>query len=245
MNLSPLHDVHVRLGAKLVEFAGWQMPLLYRGILEEHQHTRRAASVFDVSHMGRLRIGGPESGSFLQRLCTRNLEGTSDGQSKYTHVCRPDGGILDDVIVSRYAVDDWLMVCNASNREKMLAWLHEHAQGKSVTIEDTTGPDVSASLVPVAEDDDDDENLFRVEFSASDVCDANPSVSALLNGEPVTDGQLVKLEIDDESETQFEDGTLEIEAPSITLTATATDNTSGNIATATASPTFVDDDDDD
>lgn len=138
MNRSPLHDVHVRFGAKLVEFAGWQMPLLYRGIAEEHRHTRQAASVFDVSHMGRLRIGGPESAGFLQRICTRNLEGTSDGQCKYTHVCREDGGILDDVIVSRYAADDWLMVCNASNREKMLTWLNDRAQGLSVTIDDTT-----------------------------------------------------------------------------------------------------------
>lgn len=138
VNLSPLNDVHVRFGAKLVEFAGWQMPLLYRGILEEHHHTRTASSVFDVSHMGRLRIRGPDSAGLLQRLCTRNLEDTTDGQCKYTHVCREDGGILDDVIVSRYAVDDWLMVCNAANREKMLAWLNQHARSLRVTVEDTT-----------------------------------------------------------------------------------------------------------
>jgi len=114
----------------------------------------------------------------------------------------------------------------------------------TVTVIDDTPPSVTASLVPVASGDDDDEGLFIVEFSASDNCDPNPSVSAVLNGEPVANGQEVELEIDDDNEVEFEDGILEIEAPSFELNVTAED-ASGNVGTGTATPTFVDDDDDD
>lgn len=134
---TPLHDFHVSLGAKMVDFAGWHMPVYYRGITDEHLHTRASASLFDVSHMGRIRFDGSDAPALLQRVCTRNLKDTAVGQSKYSHVCREDGGILDDVIVSRHA-DHWIMVCNASNREKILAWLHRHATGRSVAILDLT-----------------------------------------------------------------------------------------------------------
>lgn len=138
MNQSPLHDLHVRLGAKMVEFAGWTMPLTYRGIIEEHNFTRTGCSVFDVSHMGRLRVRGAEAQPFLQWICTRNLDGMEDGVCRYSHICKQDGGILDDTIVSRYAADDWLVVCNASNREKILAWLDRHAAGRQVDVTDQT-----------------------------------------------------------------------------------------------------------
>jgi len=113
---------------------------------------------------------------------------------------------------------------------------------QEVTVVDTTPPSVMAALVPVI--DDDDEGLFRVEFSVTDICDENPVVTANINGIPVTNGQLVELEIDDETEVEEEDGILEIEAPIITLTVEATD-ASGNTGTATAVPLFVDDDDED
>jgi len=122
----------------MVDFAGWNMPVLYRGIIEEHAHTRTSCSVFDVSHMGRIRVKGRETEPFLEHLCTRKIAGTVDGQCRYSHVCREDGGILDDVIASRYAEDDWLVVCNAANREKILGWLGKHAAGRQVRIEDTT-----------------------------------------------------------------------------------------------------------
>jgi len=121
----------------MVEFAGWNMPVYYRGINEEHLHTRAKLSVFDVSHMGRLRIDGEGAADFLQWICTRNLDGTAVGQSKYTHICRDDGGILDDAIVSRHA-DHWKIVCNGANREKIVAWLTDHAAGKNVAIFDQT-----------------------------------------------------------------------------------------------------------
>jgi aminomethyltransferase len=134
---TPLYDTHVEWGARMVEFAGWLMPVQFAGIIEEHNHTRSACSVFDVSHMGRLRIGGDDAERFLNLVCTRNLAGAEVGRSFYSHICRPDGGILDDVIVSRFA-DHWGMVCNASNRAKIIAWFQKHAVGKNITIADET-----------------------------------------------------------------------------------------------------------
>lgn len=134
---TPLYDTHVEQGARMVEFAGWMMPISFAGITEEHIHTRTACSVFDVSHMGRLELTGPDGEAFLNRICTRNLEGAEVGRSYYTHVCRDDGGILDDVIVSRFE-EHWGIVCNASNREKIVSWLNKQKTGFDVTLADRT-----------------------------------------------------------------------------------------------------------
>lgn len=132
---TPLHDYHVRNGGKMVEFAGWELPLRYTSIVEEHQHTRNAVSIFDISHMGRIELRGDRAENLLQRVCTRQLGDAAVGQSRYSHVCNESGGILDDVIVSRYA-DKWLMVCNGANRSKILGWLRQH--GPDVQIDDKT-----------------------------------------------------------------------------------------------------------
>ena len=121
----------------MVDFAGWKMPLLYTSIVEEHLYTRRVASLFDVSHMGRIELRGDEAEELLQRVCTRQLADTPVGRSRYSHVCNERGAILDDVIVSRYN-DHWLMVCNAANREKILDWLRHHGERRDVRIDDTT-----------------------------------------------------------------------------------------------------------
>ncbi len=134
---SPLHDFHVKLGAKMVEFAGWNMPVMYRGIIEEHNHTRAGCSLFDVSHMGRLYISGTDAARFLDHICTREIACMAVGTSRYSHICREDGGILDDVIVSRFE-DRFLVVCNASNRDKINGWLAKHANDYDVTIDDQT-----------------------------------------------------------------------------------------------------------
>ncbi|TWT45179.1 Glycine cleavage system T protein [Phycisphaerae bacterium RAS1] len=116
-----LHDFHRGAGAKLVDFAGWEMPVVYSGIIEEHHYTREHCSIFDVSHMGRLEFRGGSAEAFLEKLCTRRIGDMKLGQSRYSHVCREDGGILDDVIVSKH--DGYFgMVVNASNREKLLGW---------------------------------------------------------------------------------------------------------------------------
>ncbi len=134
---TPFYDFHVKCGAKMVDFAGWEMPLLYKGIIAEHEHTRTKASIFDVSHMGRLKFTGKDAEAFLERICTRNLAKGAVGQSMYSLVCNEAGGVLDDVIVSRFP-DHLFMVCNASNREKLLGWFEKQKNGRNVNIEDQT-----------------------------------------------------------------------------------------------------------
>jgi aminomethyltransferase len=116
---TPFHDFHVQSGAKLVDFAGWEMPLLYRGIVDEHEQTRRSGSIFDVSHMGRLHFSGREAMAFLNKVLTRNVADQKVGQSRYSLVCNEAGGVMDDVIISK-DVKNWILVCNASNREKLV-----------------------------------------------------------------------------------------------------------------------------
>jgi len=116
---TPFYDFHVSAGAKLVDFAGWEMPLLYRSIVDEHEHTRKSASIFDVSHMGRLHFTGKDAQGFLNKVLTRNVADQRVGQSRYSLVCNDAGGVMDDVIVSR-DTKNWLVVCNASNREKLV-----------------------------------------------------------------------------------------------------------------------------
>ncbi len=134
---TPFHDFHVSQGARMVDFAGWDMPLLYHSIIAEHQHTRKSASVFDVSHMGRIKFTGPDGMRFLNHLLSRNIAAATVGQSLYSLVCNENGGVLDDVIVSRLEKYH-LMVCNASNRLKLLAWFDRHRPGFDVQISDET-----------------------------------------------------------------------------------------------------------
>ena len=118
---TPFHDFHVQTGAKLVDFAGWEMPILYRSIVDEHEQTRSSGSIFDVSHMGRLHFSGPDAAKFLNLVLTRNVADQKVGQSRYSLVCNEAGGVLDDVIVSK-DVKNWILVCNASNREKLVKY---------------------------------------------------------------------------------------------------------------------------
>jgi aminomethyltransferase len=117
---TPFHAYHVEQGGRMVDFAGWEMPLLFTSILEEHRQVRTSGGFFDVSHMGRLRFSGRHARRFLDRVCTRRVLGMENGQCRYSLVCNEQGGCRDDVLV--YAIDDdeFLMVCNASNRAKLL-----------------------------------------------------------------------------------------------------------------------------
>ena len=127
---TPLADWHTAHHGRMVDFAGWSMPVQYGSIVEEHQATRRAAGLFDVSHMGRLRFDGPEAAAFLDRLLTRKVVGMGPGKIRYSLVCNDSGGILDDVLV--YHLQEHagslyhLLVVNASNREKIVAWVQKH-----------------------------------------------------------------------------------------------------------------------
>jgi len=108
----------------MVDFAGWEMPVVYRSIIDEHEQTRNSGSIFDVSHMGRLQFSGKDAAAFLAKILTRKIDDQTVGQSRYSLVCNEAGGVLDDVIVSR-DTKHWIMVCNASNREKLLKHFNE------------------------------------------------------------------------------------------------------------------------
>jgi aminomethyltransferase len=136
---TPLHDFHVSSGAKMVDFAGWEMPIYYRGIIDEHQQTRSSGSLFDVSHMGRLHITGNDAMTLLNKVLTRNVAEQRIGQSRYSLVCNEAGGVLDDVIVSKDA-KHWLVVCNASNRAKIVKHFTDvrDSTGYAAQIDDQT-----------------------------------------------------------------------------------------------------------
>jgi len=140
---TPLADWHSAHGGRMVDFAGWSMPVQYGSIVAEHQAARQAAGLFDVSHMGRLRLNGTGAEAFLDRLLTRKVTGLGAGKIRYSLVCNESGGILDDVLVyrlqSRSRGDYYLLVVNASNRDKIYHWLLKQRQtGEDVNIADST-----------------------------------------------------------------------------------------------------------
>jgi aminomethyltransferase len=134
------YDIHKSLGAKIVNFHGWEMPLYYSGIMDEHINVRTNAGLFDVSHMGRFEIKGQHSFACLQKLITNDLEKLVDQQALYSPICYEDGGIVDDIIVYRLASDRFIVVVNASNRSKDFDWIAEHSKSAQVEdISDRTG----------------------------------------------------------------------------------------------------------
>jgi aminomethyltransferase len=126
---TPLYAKHAALGARLVPFAGWEMPIQYKGITVEHQAVREKAGLFDVSHMGELELRGEQALSLVNSLITNDIARAADGQATYTCCCNARGTILDDLIVYRRAHNDVLVVCNASNRAKISAHFHAAARG--------------------------------------------------------------------------------------------------------------------
>jgi aminomethyltransferase len=127
-----LHGRHLRLGARMVEFAGWEMPLQYRGIVAEHRAVRTSAGLFDVSHMGELRVFGPGALDSLDRLLCNDPRRLAAGQALYTPMCREDGGVLDDLVACRLGEDRFLLVVNAARREEDAQWVRDHAQDCTV-----------------------------------------------------------------------------------------------------------------
>jgi len=133
---TPLRDFHAAHGARLVDFAGWEMPVQYRSILEEHKAVRRAAGLFDVSHMGEVDVRGPEAEKFLNQLVTNDVSKLFPGRVLYSPMCYPTGGVVDDLLVYMRAPEDYFLCINAGNIAKDIAWLHEQAKGFAVTVTD-------------------------------------------------------------------------------------------------------------
>ncbi|HUH14233.1 MAG TPA: glycine cleavage system aminomethyltransferase GcvT, partial [Longimicrobiales bacterium] len=159
---TPLHAEHVQAGAKLVPFAGYEMPVQYpTGIVAEHKAVRQAAGLFDVSHMGELEVRGPEALELVQYLTTNDAARLVVGQAQYSVLCREDGGALDDCIVYRQA-DRYMVVVNASNLAKDRSWILSHAGGFDAEVEDRSdatglialqGPRAQEILAPLTEVD--------------------------------------------------------------------------------------------
>jgi len=133
---TPLYDCHIASGGKMTPFAGYLLPVEYpTGILAEHNAVRTAAGLFDVSHMGEILVAGGDSPEFLNRLFTADISGMSDNTVRYSLLCNPDGGVIDDVLVYRFCSDHHLLVVNAANRQKDYEWLESQMSG-SVALRD-------------------------------------------------------------------------------------------------------------
>jgi len=145
---TPFHPWSAERGARFVDFAGWEMPMSYGSIIDEHHACRTGAAFFDVSHMGRLRITGRHARKFLDRVCTRLILGMERGQVRYSLVCNERGGVRDDVLVYCYEEDDYMMVVNASNRLKILDWFRSVKERENMTfsMEDITADTAMAAI---------------------------------------------------------------------------------------------------
>ena len=141
---TPLFEAHKKAGARIVPFAGWEMPVLYTSIKKEHHAVRNNAGLFDVSHMGELEVTGPDALVAVDRLVTNNVAGLADGQALYTVCCNAEGGILDDLIVYKMRPDKLWIVCNASNRTKIATHVKAELGGNA------TMTDLSDDLVMLA-----------------------------------------------------------------------------------------------
>ncbi|HEY1016025.1 MAG TPA: glycine cleavage system aminomethyltransferase GcvT [Herpetosiphonaceae bacterium] len=134
MKQTPLNARHREHGAKMVEFGGWDMPVQYSGIIEEHNATRNAAGLFDISHMARFWVTGPDSERFIQLIDTFDVSKTEIGQSDYGIMCYEDGGIVDDIFTYHLGPDEWMIVVNAGNADKDWEWLNQHTAGFDITL---------------------------------------------------------------------------------------------------------------
>jgi len=133
---TPLVAEHEQAGARMVDFGGWYMPVQYAGVMAEHEAVRRRVGLFDVSHMGEIRVGGPDAVAFLNHLTVNDAAALEDNQAQYSAFANEAGGVIDDLLVYRYAADDYLLVVNASTREKDLAWIQRWAGGWQVSVVD-------------------------------------------------------------------------------------------------------------
>ena len=143
MKRTPLFSIHQKLGGKLIEFGGWEMPVQYTSIMDEHLAVRQAAGLFDISHMGEVSVNGPAAEAFLNRTLTNDLHKLSVGQGQYTLMCNERGGVIDDLYAYRLAADDYLLIINASRIDDDIRWLEtqlgQFAQSSGVKFHDTSG----------------------------------------------------------------------------------------------------------
>ncbi|OGQ17478.1 MAG: hypothetical protein A3B70_06540 [Deltaproteobacteria bacterium RIFCSPHIGHO2_02_FULL_40_11] len=147
MNQTPLHQDHLNLNAKMVDFGGWHMPVQYTSIIDEHLNTRKNIGLFDVSHMGEIEIHGPDALKFVQKIVTQDVSKSQPGhQAQYSVMCTPTGGIVDDILIYKLTEDHFLLCVNASNIEKDFAWILENKKNENVKIENTSSAYVQIAV---------------------------------------------------------------------------------------------------
>lgn len=149
---TPLYEEHRKAGAKLIDFGGWEMPVQYAGVIEEHNTVRTKAGLFDVSHMGEVDVQGKDALAYVQYITTNDVTRIQDGQILYSPMCYPDGGIVDDLLVYRYNEEHFYIVVNASNADKDFAWMQEKAASFNVRLENRSNEVAQLALQgPLAE----------------------------------------------------------------------------------------------
>jgi len=136
MKKTPLYNEHLKLGAKIVDFGGWQMPVFYTNIIEEHLNTRAKAGLFDTCHMGEIRVSGRDTLAFLQHMLSNDISKINNRQMQYNLMCNESGGIVDDLMVYKLTKDKFLLVVNALNIEKDFNWLNSHKDRFDINIAD-------------------------------------------------------------------------------------------------------------
>ncbi len=155
---TPLNELHKELGGKMVDFGGWELPVQFTGILDEHEAVRTRVGIFDVSHMGEITVRGPQALELLQKATCNDVASLSDGRAQYTGLLLPTGGFVDDILIYRLAADDYFVVVNASNSDKDFEWMRESAQGLDVDVRNVSadwaqlavqGPDAEKTLQPL------------------------------------------------------------------------------------------------
>jgi len=138
LKTTPLTTWHRANGAKMVPYAGYEMPVQYEGVLAEHARVRDKVGLFDITHMGEIFVTGPGAEAWLDGLITNRITGATQGKITYTAMCRADGGVLDDMLIYRLDDDRWMVVCNAANHEKIVAWMTSQLPAEGVTMVDVT-----------------------------------------------------------------------------------------------------------
>ena len=141
-----LYDSHVALGARMVDFNGWWLPVQYAGILEEHRAVRQRAGLFDVSHMGEIRVVGKDAEAYMQKLVTNDVASLQPGKVRYSPMCYQNGGTVDDILIYRIANDEFWLVVNASNKDKDFAWMNQNVAGFAVQLVDESDETAEVAL---------------------------------------------------------------------------------------------------
>jgi len=130
MKKTPLYEKHCDLGGKIIDFHGWALPVQYSGIIDEHKQVRKAAGLFDVSHMVEITVEGPGATEFIQKIVTNDISKTRDFRIVYSPMCYPDGGVVDDLLIYKFSSEFYLLIVNASNTDKDYDWLSQNLEGK-------------------------------------------------------------------------------------------------------------------